>query len=94
MLAGVSSDYYVRLEQGRERHPSVQVVDALSRALHLDGDATDHLQRLARPIAGRGRAGLWAEAPGDRQSGPVADDGGPAPHTGRGPRALSDGAGP
>ncbi|MEU5299384.1 helix-turn-helix transcriptional regulator [Streptomyces noursei] len=56
MLAGVSSDYYVRLEQGRERHPSVQVVDALSRALHLDGDATDHLQRLARPVAGRRRA--------------------------------------
>jgi transcriptional regulator with XRE-family HTH domain len=29
-LAGLSTDYYVRLEQGRERNPSVQVVDALA----------------------------------------------------------------
>ncbi|MEV0614020.1 helix-turn-helix transcriptional regulator [Nonomuraea sp. NPDC050404] len=48
-LAGVSSDYYVRLEQGRERHPSDQVVDALARALALEEDATAHLHRLARP---------------------------------------------
>jgi transcriptional regulator with XRE-family HTH domain len=34
-LAGVSADYYVRLEQGRERHPSEQVIDALARALQL-----------------------------------------------------------
>lgn len=52
MLAGVSTDYYVRLEQGRERSPSAQVVDALARALGLEGDATDHLHRLARPVAG------------------------------------------
>jgi transcriptional regulator with XRE-family HTH domain len=49
--AGVSTDYYVRLEQGRERHPSAQVLDALARALDLDGEATDHLHRLARPAA-------------------------------------------
>lgn len=47
ILAGVSTDYYMRLEQGRERHPSPQVVDALARALLLDGEATDHLHRLA-----------------------------------------------
>jgi transcriptional regulator with XRE-family HTH domain len=35
LLAGVSVDYYVRLEQGRERHPSAQVVEALARALEL-----------------------------------------------------------
>lgn len=52
MLAGVSTDYYVRLEQGRERSPSAQVVDALARALGLEDDATDHLHRLARPVAG------------------------------------------
>jgi transcriptional regulator with XRE-family HTH domain len=47
MLAGVSSDYYVRLEQGRDQHPSPQVLDALARALQLDGDATAYLHRLA-----------------------------------------------
>jgi transcriptional regulator with XRE-family HTH domain len=47
MLAGVSSDYYVRLEQGRDQHPSEQVLDALARALQLDDDATAHLHTLA-----------------------------------------------
>ncbi|GAB2539630.1 helix-turn-helix transcriptional regulator [Nocardia heshunensis] len=47
VLAGVSADYYTRLEQGRETKPSTQVVDALSRALHLEGDAHWHLFRLA-----------------------------------------------
>lgn len=47
LLAGVSADYYVRLEQGRERHPSAQVVDALARALRLAPDAREHLHRLA-----------------------------------------------
>jgi transcriptional regulator with XRE-family HTH domain len=55
-LAGVSSDYYVRLEQGRERHPSEQVIDALARALRLDEDATAHLHELARPAPRRRRA--------------------------------------
>lgn len=45
--AGVSVDYYARLEQGRERHPSPQVLDAIGRALRLDGDARGHLYRLA-----------------------------------------------
>ncbi|MFD0903425.1 helix-turn-helix transcriptional regulator [Actinomadura sediminis] len=47
MLAGVSADYYVRLEQGRERTPSPQVADALADALRLDGDGRLHLFRLA-----------------------------------------------
>jgi transcriptional regulator with XRE-family HTH domain len=47
MLAGVSVDYYTRLEQGRERHPSASVLDAVSRALDLDRDAREHLFRLA-----------------------------------------------
>jgi transcriptional regulator with XRE-family HTH domain len=55
-LAGVSADYYVRLEQGRERHPSEQVIDALARALQLDDDATAHLHELARPAPRRRRA--------------------------------------
>jgi transcriptional regulator with XRE-family HTH domain len=45
--AGMSVDYYVRLEQGRERHPSAGVVDALARALDLDDDGRLHLHRLA-----------------------------------------------
>jgi len=53
MLAGVSTDYYVRLEQGRERHPSAQVVDALARALLLDPEAAGHLHLLARPVPER-----------------------------------------
>ncbi|MEU8932497.1 helix-turn-helix transcriptional regulator [Streptomyces sp. NPDC048409] len=47
VLAGVSADYYVRLEQGRERHPSPQVVAALAQALRLAPDGRDHLFRLA-----------------------------------------------
>jgi transcriptional regulator with XRE-family HTH domain len=49
MLAGISSNYYLRLEQGRDRHPSAQVLDALARALQLDADATAFLHSLARP---------------------------------------------
>jgi transcriptional regulator with XRE-family HTH domain len=52
-LAGVSFDYYVRLEQGRERRPSEQVLEALARALMLDVDATAHLHELARPAPRR-----------------------------------------
>jgi len=47
LLAGVSVDYYTRLEQGRERHPSPTVIDALSAALQLADDAREHLFRLA-----------------------------------------------
>ncbi|MFJ1705850.1 helix-turn-helix domain-containing protein [Kitasatospora sp. NPDC088346] len=53
LLAGVSADYYMRLEQGRERNPSQQIVDALARALQLDEDGVRHLSRIARPTAGR-----------------------------------------
>ncbi|HEY3712050.1 MAG TPA: helix-turn-helix transcriptional regulator [Amycolatopsis sp.] len=55
LLAGVSTDYYVRLEQGRERNPSTQVVDALAQALQLDEDAVAHLHKLARPAPARRR---------------------------------------
>jgi transcriptional regulator with XRE-family HTH domain len=55
MLAGVSADYYIRLEQGRDQHPSVQVLDALARALQLDDYATAHLHRLAAPPVRRRR---------------------------------------
>jgi transcriptional regulator with XRE-family HTH domain len=47
LLAGVSPHYYTRLEQGRERHPSTQVLEALAAALRLPADAREHLFRLA-----------------------------------------------
>ncbi|MBK1782752.1 helix-turn-helix transcriptional regulator [Prauserella cavernicola] len=56
VLAGVSADYYTRLEQGRERHPSGQVLDALSRALDLADDAREHLYRVAGAGPGTGRS--------------------------------------
>ncbi|MFE3824919.1 helix-turn-helix transcriptional regulator [Streptomyces sp. NPDC059092] len=46
-LAGLSVDYVVRLEQGRARNPSAQVVTALARALRLDPSERDHLFRCA-----------------------------------------------
>ena len=54
-LAGLSVDYVVRLEQGRARNPSAQVVTALARALRLEPSERDHLFRcahLAPPPAG------------------------------------------
>jgi hypothetical protein len=49
LLAGVSTDYFVRLEQGRDRNPSPQVLDALAGALQLDDEATAHLHALVGP---------------------------------------------
>jgi transcriptional regulator with XRE-family HTH domain len=46
MLAGISSDYYLRLEQGRDRNPSVPVLESLARVLGLDQDATAYLLEL------------------------------------------------
>lgn len=48
LLAGVSIDYLNRIEQGRERAPSPQVLDALGRALRLDEHGLAHLERLSR----------------------------------------------
>ncbi|MFE9424617.1 helix-turn-helix domain-containing protein [Kitasatospora sp. NPDC006697] len=56
LLAGVSTDYYIRLEQGRERSPSEQVLRAIAAALRLDGDATGHLFRLGLPVFARAAA--------------------------------------
>jgi transcriptional regulator with XRE-family HTH domain len=56
-LSGVSADYYARLEQGRERRPSSQVIDAIARVLRLDHDALAHLYRLAGLDPGRPQRG-------------------------------------
>jgi transcriptional regulator with XRE-family HTH domain len=51
-LAGISVDWYVRLEQGRAVAPSRATVEALARALNLSGAERDHLRALARLDAG------------------------------------------
>src|SRR5262249_46659524 len=75
-LAGMSVDYYVRLEQGRDLTPSPSVLDALARALRLDDVERAHLYSLirpaappilARPDAGmRARGGMTTTRPGVR----------------------------
>jgi transcriptional regulator with XRE-family HTH domain len=50
LLAGISVEYYLRLEQGRDQHPSDQVLDSIARALQLDGDAETYLKKLANPV--------------------------------------------
>ncbi len=52
MLAGISAEYYLRLERGRAQHPSPQILDALARALQLDAKATRYLHNLAAPTTG------------------------------------------
>ncbi|GAA2186405.1 helix-turn-helix domain-containing protein [Micromonospora lupini] len=77
LLAGISADYYLRLEQGRDRRPSAQVLDALARALLLDVEAAAHLRRLGGqapagrpvrrpervPVGIRQLVGSWARTP-------------------------------
>ena len=68
LLAGVSTDYYTRLEQGRKITPSAGVLDAIARALDLDPVGRAHLGNLigtapariprATPSAQRARPGL------------------------------------
>ncbi|MDQ1041300.1 transcriptional regulator with XRE-family HTH domain [Streptomyces sp. V3I8] len=65
MLAGMSVDYVVRLEQGRSSRPSTQLLGALARALRFSDDERDHLFHLAghQPppadgVAAPARAGL------------------------------------
>jgi transcriptional regulator with XRE-family HTH domain len=55
-LAGISVEYLVRIEQGRDRGPSPAVVNALAEALHLDVREREHLRHLAK-IAGGACAG-------------------------------------
>ncbi|ADG73285.1 transcriptional regulator, XRE family [Cellulomonas flavigena DSM 20109] len=55
-LAGLSVDYYNRLEQGRQANISREVLDALARALRLDDVERAHLDDLAAPASPRARA--------------------------------------
>ncbi len=53
LLAGISPEYYLRLEQGRDMHPSDHVLSTLAEALRLDADATAYLYTIARPRASK-----------------------------------------
>jgi transcriptional regulator with XRE-family HTH domain len=57
LLAGISADYYLRLERGRDTNPSVQVLGSLARVLQLDDVETEYLMGLGitRPSARRPR---------------------------------------
>ncbi|MGW1776125.1 helix-turn-helix domain-containing protein [Streptomyces sp. NPDC002104] len=79
-LAGVSVDYYTRLEQGRTRQVSAEVLDAVARALRLDATERSHLFDLARPQRATG--------PG-RAAGPAG--GAPRPGEAAGPQRVRAG---
>ena len=55
LLAGISPEYYLRLEQGRDQHPSDQVLAALAGALRLDADGTAYLETIAHPVRSASR---------------------------------------
>ena len=50
MLAGISADYYLRLERGRDRHPSLQVLESIALVLQLDDDHFAHLMTLVAEV--------------------------------------------
>lgn len=65
MLAGISVDYLVRLEQGRETNPSQSVLAGLSRALRLDSEERRHLLHLSK--VGNVEPGLCPQATTDAE---------------------------
>ncbi|GGM57878.1 DNA-binding protein [Longimycelium tulufanense] len=67
-LAGVSVDYYVRLEQGRGQNPSAEVLDSIARTLRLDASERTYLFELVRPVPGiEGPAAPQTVRPGVRR---------------------------
>ncbi|MGP2440923.1 helix-turn-helix domain-containing protein [Streptomyces sp. JW3] len=54
-LAGISADYYLRLEQGRDRRPSAHVLESIAGALLLDEEMSAYLVGLAADTGGRRR---------------------------------------
>jgi transcriptional regulator with XRE-family HTH domain len=55
MLAGISADYYLRLERGRDRSPSVQVLESIAGVLQLDDELFAHLLTLVADVPRRRR---------------------------------------
>ncbi|MDO9457638.1 helix-turn-helix transcriptional regulator [Nocardioides sp.] len=63
VLAGLSSDHYSRIEQGRQQTLTDEVLDALARALQLDDVERDHLRDLAAPVRHQARRSRGWETP-------------------------------
>jgi transcriptional regulator with XRE-family HTH domain len=63
LLAGISADYYFRLERGRDKNPSAQVLEALARVLRLDDVETEYLLSLGGPRPRRRPARRSARVP-------------------------------
>lgn len=63
MLAGISADYYLRLERGRDRNPSIQVLESIARVLQLDDDHLAHLLSLVADVPKRRRLRPRKETP-------------------------------
>jgi transcriptional regulator with XRE-family HTH domain len=61
-LADVSTDYYTRLEQGRNIHPSRAVLDSVARALKLDAGEQAHMMNLLEHCAESARSALPVQA--------------------------------
>jgi transcriptional regulator with XRE-family HTH domain len=66
-LAGVSTDYYVKLEQGRSAGVSDAVLDAICMVLRLDEGERQYLRNLLRPAPGRAAARTRQVRPGLRR---------------------------
>lgn len=62
-IAGISVNYYTRLEQGQSTNASDAIIDALARALHLDEAERVHLYELARPAPAKRRRTTRSEIP-------------------------------
>ena len=62
-LAGVSVNYYTRLEQGEAMHPSASIIGAIARALCLEDDETTYLHNIAG-TAEQVRTSIVAPQPG------------------------------
>jgi transcriptional regulator with XRE-family HTH domain len=73
MLAGVSVDYYMRLEQGRTPAVSDSVLDAVARVLRLDETERAHLRNLVRPAPSK-RPAPQRVRPGLRRLLEMMDD--------------------
>lgn len=63
MLAGISADYYLRLERGRDRHPSVQVLESIAAVLQLDDEHVAHLLTLVAEVPRRRRRRARRQTP-------------------------------
>ncbi|MCZ2820759.1 helix-turn-helix transcriptional regulator [Modestobacter sp. VKM Ac-2977] len=63
LLAGISADYYLRLERGRDRHPSLQVLESIARVLQLDDDHFAHLLTLVAEVPRQRRRRPRKETP-------------------------------